>query len=85
MILDQRSEIEEFLLDTINQVKEEARKQKLNDKKTTRLPSLGPRTKTEASLKAKYGEKLDLASLSWERSEERRVGKECRSRWSPYH
>src|SRR5574337_1312776 len=22
---------------------------------------------------------------SWERSEERRVGKECRSRWSPYH
>src|SRR2546429_6124034 len=23
--------------------------------------------------------------LSWGRSEERRVGKECRSRWSPYH
>ena len=23
--------------------------------------------------------------LSIERSEERRVGKECRSRWSPYH
>src|SRR2546429_9845780 len=22
---------------------------------------------------------------AWERSEERRVGKECRSRWSPYH
>ena len=22
---------------------------------------------------------------SWKRSEERRVGKECRSRWSPYH
>ena len=21
----------------------------------------------------------------WGRSEERRVGKECRSRWSPYH
>src|SRR5260221_5260661 len=21
----------------------------------------------------------------WQRSEERRVGKECRSRWSPYH
>ena len=21
----------------------------------------------------------------WRRSEERRVGKECRSRWSPYH
>src|SRR5258707_13114218 len=23
--------------------------------------------------------------LQWDRSEERRVGKECRSRWSPYH
>ena len=25
------------------------------------------------------------AYFAWERSEERRVGKECRSRWSPYH
>src|SRR3712207_8850830 len=25
------------------------------------------------------------AFLVWTRSEERRVGKECRSRWSPYH
>ena len=25
------------------------------------------------------------ASVDFERSEERRVGKECRSRWSPYH
>ena len=23
--------------------------------------------------------------IAFERSEERRVGKECRSRWSPYH
>src|SRR2546430_8576251 len=23
--------------------------------------------------------------FAWDRSEERRVGKECRSRWSPYH
>ena len=32
----------------------------------------------------------DILSLRWKqildtRSEERRVGKECRSRWSPYH
>ena len=27
-----------------------------------------------------YGDLFDIA-----RSEERRVGKECRSRWSPYH
>src|SRR2546430_14036994 len=26
-----------------------------------------------------------VAGLAKERSEERRVGKECRSRWSPYH
>src|SRR2546429_7161312 len=26
-----------------------------------------------------------LMKGAWERSEERRVGKECRSRWSPYH
>src|SRR2546429_9996855 len=25
------------------------------------------------------------AEIVWIRSEERRVGKECRSRWSPYH
>ena len=25
------------------------------------------------------------SGLSFDRSEERRVGKECRSRWSPYH
>ena len=25
------------------------------------------------------------AMLNGDRSEERRVGKECRSRWSPYH
>ena len=27
----------------------------------------------------------DAAELDTTRSEERRVGKECRSRWSPYH
>ena len=34
-----------------------------------------------------YAEKEGAAqSVSWNvRSEERRVGKECRSRWSPYH
>ena len=27
----------------------------------------------------------DAGSITIQRSEERRVGKECRSRWSPYH
>ena len=28
---------------------------------------------------------LAISGYIWKRSEERRVGKECRSRWSPYH
>src|SRR5260221_11606195 len=28
---------------------------------------------------------VDAVQRGWKRSEERRVGKECRSRWSPYH
>ena len=28
---------------------------------------------------------VDLFLMRHQRSEERRVGKECRSRWSPYH
>ena len=31
------------------------------------------------------GTEITLNSLIRVRSEERRVGKECRSRWSPYH
>src|SRR3712207_9517207 len=31
------------------------------------------------------GVTVSTATLHNERSEERRVGKECRSRWSPYH
>ena len=35
-----------------------------------------------SAIKDKYKELLDSHAI---RSEERRVGKECRSRWSPYH
>ena len=35
-------------------------------------------------LKEKYPNAI-VAGISPNRSEERRVGKECRSRWSPYH
>ena len=30
-------------------------------------------------------DRVTVREGNWERSEERRVGKECRSRWSPYH
>src|SRR3712207_7165011 len=32
-----------------------------------------------------HAQTVALARERWPRSEERRVGKECRSRWSPYH
>ena len=32
-----------------------------------------------------YAQVKAEGEISWQRSEERRVGKECRSRWSPYH
>ena len=35
--------------------------------------------------KEKPAEGIVLALGEGKRSEERRVGKECRSRWSPYH
>ena len=38
--------------------------------------------RTELNLNVGFSETL-LATVT--RSEERRVGKECRSRWSPYH
>ena len=31
------------------------------------------------------GSQVTISFTSTRRSEERRVGKECRSRWSPYH
>src|SRR3989475_12231716 len=41
----------------------------------------------EACVRIGVARPLDgsLEAHAWVRSEERRVGKECRSRWSPYH
>src|SRR5256886_14163404 len=48
------------------------------------VAALGPKTaNADAFLDALEGADAAIRSLS--RSEERRVGKECRSRWSPYH
>src|SRR3712207_9356017 len=43
------------------------------------------RMKNVGSVVAKILVNLAIAALLFWRSEERRVGKECRSRWSPYH
>ena len=44
--------------------------------------STSPVTLQEDIGVAMLGKSLDMTQT---RSEERRVGKECRSRWSPYH
>ena len=36
-------------------------------------------------MKKQRHDSMDLYKKGGRRSEERRVGKECRSRWSPYH
>src|SRR5688572_7870850 len=38
-----------------------------------------------ANLQNRYDLEVERDALGESRSEERRVGKECRSRWSPYH
>ena len=40
---------------------------------------------TQAGFSCKKEVSLALWDVKTNRSEERRVGKECRSRWSPYH
>ena len=40
---------------------------------------------TGEGVKERFQEHLQAMDIEITRSEERRVGKECRSRWSPYH
>src|SRR2546422_11469333 len=51
-------------------------------KRPQRLPVVLSRDEVRAVLRRLEGAPRMMAYL---RSEERRVGKECRSRWSPYH
>src|SRR5574340_119132 len=50
-----------------------------------RKPSVGPRQEGPPRLVPTLEELEAQAWAERNRSEERRVGKECRSRWSPYH
>src|SRR3712207_7689957 len=49
------------------------------------LPTLRLRGDYIAIVTLAFGEIIRVVAINGERSEERRVGKECRSRWSPYH
>ena len=49
------------------------------------IQAMGVRRVAVPSRSTKSSERRTLQRTRWFRSEERRVGKECRSRWSPYH
>ena len=57
--------------------------QKLLDE-LERLPGVGPKSAQRIAYWILNADKATALRLS-DRSEERRVGKEGRSRWSPYH
>ena len=56
---------------------------KRQSEKSGQVPVMGRITINGTMSQFSY--KLTVRSTLWDRSEERRVGKECRSRWSPYH
>src|SRR2546429_6579017 len=49
------------------------------------IGALLPREATNERDEPRCGPEPQLRARGRRRSEERRVGKECRSRWSPYH
>src|SRR2546430_5688492 len=49
------------------------------------LCQLIPSPPVDRSARGTSDSNQDICVVSRDRSEERRVGKECRSRWSPYH
>ena len=59
-----------------------------NQKNIALAKSLGNMQTVATTARGKMQElssAIESATLMYNRSEERRVGKECRSRWSPYH
>src|SRR5688572_4851173 len=58
---------------------------RVGDNITLNMPGNITFATNSADLNANFYEVLNSVSTVLARSEERRVGKECRSRWSPYH
>src|SRR2546430_5927393 len=61
------------------------RRRKLGERAHVALVSCGTRTRRGAATEHVEGTIIVRERRCTVRSEERRVGKECRSRWSPYH
>lgn len=59
MILDQRSDVEQFFLESLEQIKEEVQKRIIAEGKTKKLPMIGQKGKV-------YSDKVELSDLDWE-------------------
>src|SRR2546426_7598276 len=73
------------------QAEDGIRDYKVTGVQTCALPILARRRQARCGSRLSGGRKIcrtirvSILDVSDPRSEERRVGKECRSRWSPYH
>ena len=59
MILDQRSDVEQFFLESLEQIKDEVKKRMASEGRTRKLPKLGMRTQSQM-------EQVELSDLDWE-------------------
>lgn len=59
MILDQRSDVEQFFLESLEQIKEEVQKRIIAEGKTKKLPLINQKGKV-------YSDKVELSDLDWE-------------------
>ena len=73
----------EYVVDFVEKVKRK-RFKKSSSGMVQKIP-VDEQTKNNFELTHNTTLKDPMIYLEAERSEERRVGKECRSRWSPYH
>ena len=74
---------EEFIRGLLSEIKKNLKKRPSIKGELTLLVAVND-SSTSVSMDAVRGD-IDKCLKEEERSEERRVGKECRSRWSPYH
>ena len=72
-----KSKITPEIVEQINELLKEK-----TQKEVAEILKLSPATVSKYSNKKKVRKEITPELI---RSEERRVGKECRSRWSPYH
>ncbi len=69
MILDQRSDVEQFFLEALEQIKEEIRKKISAEKKQRRfglVEGQDPNSLSQQNQSKSYADKVDLNDLDWE-------------------